>query len=43
MKLRSFTLLLTFIIAFSINLEAQKIPVPKDHFGFDIGDNGILF
>jgi len=39
MKFRSFTLLLSFVLTFTQTIEAQKIPVPKEHFGFDIGDN----
>ncbi len=39
MKFRSFTLLLAFVLTFAHTIEAQKIPVPKEHFGFDIGDN----
>lgn len=35
-------MLLAFVLGFQLNLVAQTIPTPKEHFGFEIGDNYML-
>ncbi|HCZ36276.1 MAG TPA: peptidase, partial [Cytophagales bacterium] len=34
--------LLVFVLAFQLSLVAQTVPTPKEHFGFEIGDNYML-
>ena len=36
---KSFALIITCLFVFSTSLIAQNIPTPKEHFGFNIGDN----
>ncbi len=35
-------MLLAVVLGLQLNLVAQTIPTPKEHFGFEIGDNYML-